>query len=128
MNTSEMRKMIVLKDLPSNIIEEAIIVLKSNMNIKNHNFIENYKHTEDKNANIKNEKSNIIKKGVKNNSKDYIIKEAENIITNYISNIEKPRETEKSNKQLQRKYNRLKIISAFWIFMSILSILFNIIK
>lgn len=128
MNTSEMKKMIVLKDLPSNIVEEAIIVLKSNMSIKNYEFIKNYEHIENENLNIKNEKANSIKKGKKINSGDYIIKEAENIITNYISNIEKPKTIEKSNKQLQKKYNRLRVISAFWVFMTVLSILFNIIK
>ena len=35
METSNMKNIVLLKDLPSNIIEEAIIILKSNININN---------------------------------------------------------------------------------------------
>lgn len=116
MNTSNMKKMIVLKDLPSNIVEEAIVILKSNINIKNYEFVEN-----------KNEsKSNNLNK--KEKSGNYIIKEAENVISNYISNIEKPREIEKKNSNLQKKYNRLRGISIFWAIIANLAILINIIK
>ena len=34
-NMEDMRNIVVLKDLPSNLVEEAIIVLKQNQKIKN---------------------------------------------------------------------------------------------
>lgn len=116
MNTSNMKKMIVLKDLPSNIVEEAIIVLKSNMNIKNYEFAEN--------KNI----GKTLRNNVKGKSGDYIIKEAESVISSYISNLEKPKEIERSNRKLQKKYNRLKGACVFWSIIAILGILINIIK
>ena len=112
MNTSNMKKMIVLKDLPSNIVEEAIVVLKSNINIKNYEFV-------DKDINNKGK--------TKEKNGNYIVKEAENLVSNYISNIEKPKNIENKNIQLQKKYNRLKKICLFWTVMSILGILINII-
>lgn len=112
MNTSNMKKMIVLKDLPSNIIEEAIVVLKSNINIKNYEFAE----------------KKVLTNKMKEKSGNYIIKEAENIISSYISNIERPKEIEKKNKQLQKKYNRLKGICVLWGVIAILGIIMNIIN
>lgn len=41
MNIKAMKNIIVLKDLPSNIAEEAIVILKSNSKIKNKEIIEN---------------------------------------------------------------------------------------
>lgn len=35
MNIENMKNIIVLKELPSNIVEEAIVILKENFNIKN---------------------------------------------------------------------------------------------
>ena len=117
MNTSNMKKMIVLKDLPSNIVEEAIVVLKSNLDIKKYEFAENIDTKQTKTL-----KSNKEKSG------DYIIKEAESVISNYISNLEKPKEIEKKNKSLQKKYNRLKGMCLFWGIIAILGITLNIIK
>ena len=119
MNTSNMKKMIVLRDLPSNIVEEAIVVLKSNFNIKNYKFIENKK------VDIKQIKA--LKNGNKEKSGDYIIKEAESVISNYISNLEQPKEIEKKNRTLQKKYNRLKGMCLFWGVVAVLAIIINII-
>lgn len=40
MNIKAMKNIIVLKDLPSNIAEEAIVILKSNSKIKNKEIVE----------------------------------------------------------------------------------------
>ena len=37
MDTSNMKNIVVLKNLPSNIVEEAIVILKSNAKVKNIN-------------------------------------------------------------------------------------------
>ena len=114
MNTSNMKKMIVLRDLPSNIVEEAIVVLKSNINIKNYEFAEN-------------KKISIKQDNTKEKSGEYIIREAESVISSYISNLEKPKEMAKRTREMQKKYNRLKAICAFWGLIATLAILINII-
>ena len=63
MDTEKMKNMVVLKNLPSNIVEEAIVILKPNIKLKSLDTI-------DKN-NKKNEK---VKQ---EDHKKYIISEAE---------------------------------------------------
>ena len=58
-----------------NLIEEAIVIFKSNKYAKKFEYIE-------KNENIKKEENN-------KNSKDYIIREAESVLSNYINSVEK---------------------------------------
>lgn len=94
MTNSNMKNMIVLKDLPSNLIEEAIIILKSNQKIKNYKYVPNQKEKEKENGKRKD---------------NYIVKEAEMIISNYISDITEKRKP--TNTKLKTKYERLKIIS-----------------
>ena len=72
---SNMKNMIVLKDLPSNLIEEAFVVLKENKKIHKYQMIEN-------------KEDNKKSKEVKNN-KEYIIKEAEMLLKSYTEEIEK---------------------------------------
>ena len=95
METSKMKNMVVLKNLPSNLVEEAIVILKSNKKVKKLEKIE-------KNNKIKQEEP--IKK-----EKDYILKEAEMLVSNYILELEDKKE-QKTIKTIQssRKYDRLK--------------------
>lgn len=94
METSNMKNMVVLKNLPSNLVEEAIIILKSSKKVKKLQKIEK------KN---KIEKKEIIKK------EDYVLKEAEMLVANYISKLENSHE-QKQIKTIKnhKKYNRLK--------------------
>ena len=41
MNSENMKNMVVLKDIPSNIVEEAIIILKPNVKIKSLDIVDN---------------------------------------------------------------------------------------
>lgn len=98
MDTENMKNMVVLKNLPSNIVDEAIVILKPNINLKILNKIE-------KKSN-KNEKME--------NSKKYIINEAEMLISNYIDKIERDKRNQiKVNKKIENKCKRLKTISVF---------------
>lgn len=99
MNIGNMKNMVILRDIPSNMVEEAIVIFKPNIKI------EQGKKEEKKKENIK-----VGAKG-KEISKDYIIKEAEAIVNQYISNLEKPHQLEVSNQKLLNKYNRMKTIS-----------------
>ena len=73
METSNLKNMVVLKNLPSNIVDEAIIVLKANKKTKKLQKIENKK---------------ILENQENKKDKEYILKEAEMIVNNYISKIE----------------------------------------
>ena len=105
----------MLKNLPSNMVEEAIVILKPNIRIENFNKVEKKKEN--------------IKVGAKNslNSKDYIIKEAESVITQYISNLEKPKQLEMKTKQLEAKYERIKILTVLFGLVGLFGIIVNLI-
>ena len=95
MSQENLKKMVVLKNLPSNIVEEAIVILKSNKKVKQVEKIEKNKS-----------KENI---GGKRNEKDYIIKEAEMLVSNYITTLEqKKKDRNINNKKLNQKYVKVK--------------------
>ena len=83
----DMRNIVVLKDLPSNLVEEAIIVLKQNQKIKKPEYVENKGKTEQKSE--------------KHKFGNYITKEAEMLITDYITKVEK----NKKNKEIKKIEN-----------------------
>lgn len=95
MEASTMKNMVILKNLPSNLVEEAIVVLKSNKTAKKLEKIE---------KNKKIEKNQTVKQ-----DKDYILKEAEMLVANYISKIENDNQ-QKTIKTIKtsKKYLRLK--------------------
>ena len=96
MNSYLMKNMIVLKDLPSNLIDEACIILKNNKKIKALERIENKNNS----------------KLQKENSREYIVKEAEMIISNYLSKIEKEKQIKSySVKQMENKYKKLNMVT-----------------
>ena len=95
MNQSNLKNMVVLKNLPSNIVEEAIIILKTNKKVKKLEKIEKSKMVEDI--------------ACKKREKDYILKEAEMLVSNYISSLEgKKQERKINNKKTEQKYKRIK--------------------
>ena len=114
MNQSNMKNMVVLKNFPSNLVEEAIVIFKNNKRIRNLQKV-------DMSGNPQN-------KTTRNKDSDYILKEAEMLLTNYITEIEK----NKNNKVISaeknsKKYIRLKkyaYISSVIIFIETLIIFF----
>lgn len=94
MEESKLKNMIILRNLPSNIIDEAIVILKENKKVKKLEKIDKV----DKNKN---------KSYAKENKKGYVLKEAEMIISTYIEELENKKKTkEKINK---KTVQRLKI-------------------
>ena len=94
METSNMKNIIVLKNLPSNIIDEAIIIFKETQKITEKELIK--------------EKNNTSQKSIeKYKSKEMIINEAEMVINSYIKVIEKNKEKKNENKRIN---NKLKIV------------------
>lgn len=109
MQAEKMKNMIVLKNLPSNIVEEAIIVLKNNKKTK---------------ALSKMEKQGEIKQE-REKPEEHIIKEAEMLINNYTSKYEDEKKIKSySARQIEHKYKRLKIISIALGIMTALLIIF----
>lgn len=89
--------MVVLKNFPSNIVEEAIIVLKQGSKVKKIQKIQKVEGFEgDRN------------KKKQGKEKDYIVKEAEMLINQYISNLEKQQKDKKDNQKFHNKYLKLK--------------------
>lgn len=93
MEKSQMKNMVVLRNLPSNLIEEAIVVFKTVKSAKEFQYIDIIE-------NLKNEQN-------KKNTKDYMVKEAESVISNYIKTNEKKNKKNESS-IINKKYKKLK--------------------
>ena len=93
MEASNLKNMVVLKNLPSNIVDEAIIVLKTNKKAKKLQKIE---------------KNNQVDKEEKKD-KDYILKEAEMLVNSYISKVEiKDIKKDNVSQKQKNRYEKLK--------------------
>lgn len=98
MEQTNLKNTIVLKDLPSNIIEEAVIVFKNKKTVKEIEKIE------------KDNRGNKNKKIRKNNS--YAIKETELVINDYMTKMEEKRKNKNlTQKNINKKIKKLKIYS-----------------
>lgn len=112
MEVRHMKNMVILKDLPSNMIEEAFVVLKENQRI--------HKMVDTANQEQKKEKN----KKIESKAQDYVIKEAELIIQEYVEQIEVKEYTSRSNhKQFMQKYKKMKAATIFFSMFSLLSVL-----
>ena len=114
MDISTMKNMIILRNLPSNLADEAIIVLKENRKIKNKDLIDK-KAFEKVNSNLKTK------------SDDYIIKEAESIVSEYLTKFEENKTDGRFDKSLNKKYKKIKVYSGIITLLAIISIIINFI-
>ena len=96
MPNSNMKNIVVLKNLPSNLVDEAIVILKSNKNAKKLQYIERNNQIEYNNA---------------KDNKDYVIKEAESVISSYISKIERNKKIRIFDNNIEKKYKKIKTYS-----------------
>ena len=111
MDISQMKNIVVLKDLPSNIVDEAIVILKNNSNIKKKEYTKINKSEESENGTY-----------------DTVIKEAEYIVQDYIKNIEKNNETKRNINKINLKYKRLQIYSILFGIAAIICMFISIFK
>ena len=84
MQNKKLKNTVVLKGMASNIVEEAVVVLRPNIKLKQKEFVD---------------KNSIVEK--RNVPNDYVVKEAEKVILNYIQAIE-------NENRINRKLKRLK--------------------
>ena len=87
-----MKNVVVLRNLPSNLIEEAFVVVKSK------NVARSLERIDGKNENIDR----------KNKDDGYIVREAESVLSSYVSLVEK-KDEKKIALGIKRRYNMLKI-------------------
>ena len=112
MESSDMKNMVVLKNLPSNMVEEAIIIFKETQKVRQKELVD------------KSNKESLRQKQTK--SKEYILKEAEMLVTDYINKIENKRKIT-NNTDILNKYEKLKKYSICSTVLLILSIIINFI-
>ena len=105
MQNKRLKNTIVLKGMASNVVEEAIVILKPNVKLRQKEYVDknNYK-----------ESSNL--------TNNYIVKEAENVILNYIAKIENKKNTNNNYKKI-RKYKFLQISNIVLTIITVITIL-----
>ena len=109
---SDMKNMIVLKNLPSNLVEEAIIILKEN------NKIHKYQTISSNEENMEEEKEQI----------GYIVKDAEMVIKSYLDRIENNSPKKERNiKKLEKKYKNSIRLNLFLFLTTVVGIIFIIV-
>ena len=112
MQSSDMKNMVVLKNLPSNMVEEAIIIFKETQKAKQKELIDKGK--------------NINSTETQSKSREYILKEAEMLVTDYINKIENKKKIS-NNKDIINKYEKLRKYSIVSTILLIVSLLLNFI-
>lgn len=122
---NNMKNIIIVKDLPSNLIDEAIIVVKDKNKIKNIDKLienkQNYEH-----CFIKEEDFNKIR-NIQRENRKYIVKEAEMVVSDYLDKIDENKKY-KEKVKLKKTYKKLKYTNLCLMLTSIISTMICIIK
>lgn len=119
MDIGQMKNIIVLKDLPSNMVDEAIVVLKSGVKLKNL----------EKKASDAKLKGNFSENGSPNS--ETAIKEAEFIVENYLKGLEDKKgagEKQSNINKMRLQYRKMQVCTAILGFTSIIGICISIFK
>ena len=104
MEDLDSKNMIILKDLPSNIVKEAYVVFKSNKMIKK--FQKTNKNNE--------------KKKEEEESNRYVVKEAEMLVLDYIEKVEKSEKEVITNSKINKKLKKYAYITSIIIFIQLI--------
>lgn len=128
MDVNNMKNIIILKNLPSNILEEAIVVVKNKKKaidtdcLKNTNNILKEKNKDDVVQGYMNEEDFKKIEKIERDNREFVVKEAEMVIKNYLDKLEDGQRVIDRN-SLQKKYNRLKYMNFVLLVISVLSTL-----
>ncbi len=125
MKMNNMKNIVILKNLPSNIIEEAIVVVKNkkqilddvDINNKNKNEVQGYMSNDDFKKMEK----------IKQESREYVVKEAESVIANYLEKVS-DRERRKKRKNIEARYYKIKYMNIALILLTMMSTIICIVK
>ena len=96
MEKCKMKNVVVLKNLPSNLIEEAFVVVKSRKVAKSLEYIDAQNGKFDSDC----------------KDEGYVVREAESVLSSYVKLVEK-KENKKVNLPLKKKYNIIKFYGIF---------------
>lgn len=107
MEKCKMKNVVVLRNLPSNLIEEAFVVVKSK------NVARSLERIDGKNENIDR----------KNKDDGYIVREAESVLSSYVSLVEK-KDDKKVELGIKERYNVMKIYSILVTMAFIIAVIF----
>lgn len=127
MNKSNMKNVIILKNLPSNLIDEAIMVVKDKKKVKDINYSDFIKYKEENGIIQGDMKLEDLRKieNIKKEDRKYVIKEAEIVVSNYIKRIEDNLADRKIDR-LKKSYKKTKKLNVFLAMTTIISILLAI--
>lgn len=117
MSKENTRNVIILKNLPSNLIAEAILVVEDKKQVAE------YMKESEFGANKDVSKKKI--ENVKKEDRKYVIKEAEIVVSNYIKRIEDNLADRKIDR-LKKSYKKTKKLNVFLAMTTIISILLAI--
>ena len=135
MSRENTKNVIILKNLPSNLISEAILVVKDKKQVTN--YMRDAELNEQRDvSNCKTSSNGIIygdmktealKKieNIKKEDRKYVIKEAEIVVSNYIKRIEDNLADRKIDR-LKKSYKKTKKLNVFLAMTTIISILLAI--
>ena len=135
MSRENTKNVIILKNLPSNLISEAILVVKDKKQVTN--YMRDAELNEQRDvSNCKTSSNGIIygdmktealKKieNIKREDRKYVIKEAEIVVSNYIKRIEDNLSDRKIDR-LKKSYKKTKKLNVFLAMTTIISILLAI--
>ena len=101
MENNKIKNTIVLRGMASNVVDEAIVILKPHIKIRKTQVVNNIRE--------------------KNNSKELILKEAEHIVSEYVNKIS-VKEIENEKMILEKKVKKLKIISFIFFVILIITV------
>ena len=123
MNQSKMKNVIILKNLPSNLIDEAIMVVKDKKKVKDINYSDFIKYKEENGIIQGDMRIEDLKKieNIKKEDRKYVIKEAEVVVTNYIKRIEDNLSDRKLDK-LKKSYKKSKLLNILLAMTTMISI------
>ena len=121
MREENTRSVVILKNLPSNLIEEAIMVVKDKRKLNNSKMIKALEDEKFSLFNKEKEQNSIIQGSLKEEEfkklekinkeeRKYVIKEAEMVLSNYLMKLDNEKKDKRVDK-LERKYKRMKKIN-----------------
>ena len=102
MNLNNMKNIVIIKNLPSNLVEEAIVVIKDKNRSQNiDKIVKNQGNLDDdiQYELVKEEEINKIK-NIQKESRKYIVKEAEMVVNDYLDKIN---ENKRYNEKIKLK-------------------------
>ena len=102
MENNKIKNTIVLRGMASNVVDEAIVILKPHVKLKKTQVVNNIRE--------------------KSTSKELILKEAEHIISEYVNRISL-KEIEREKINLEKKVKKLKIISFMFFLILIITVI-----